>query len=97
MKAYLMPSAVGEATVILDGRPVGTVRQTLAPTPFTGMDGTKRVGKRWLPADVPVEKYPPGEPGPTTRVEAALLLLALAGHDPTEAAEALGFKIGDAA
>ena len=101
-----MPAAVGEATVLVDGRPIGTIREQVATSRFQGLDGEYHVGKRWLPSPALVlgepsdrfrfdpDKYPADQPGPVTRNEAALLLLALTNHDPAASAKAIGYKIG---
>lgn len=91
LSVLVMPSEVGAASVIVNGRPVGVIREQVADKPFLGLDGQRHVGKRWMPEGVTV---PVDVEAPHTRNEAALLLLAITGHDHTDAARALGFKIG---
>lgn len=85
MKVYLAPATVDSSTVVVNNRPVGTVALVEAPGPFTGFDGQTHVGKRWLPSTVVNLDVD----GPVTRMEAALMLLAMEGFDHTEAVEAL--------
>lgn len=86
MIVMLIPSAVHAATVHADGKPVGTVVQTASTRPFVGLDGQAHVGTRWLPKGIDVNLTP----GPVTKSEAALLLLALEGFDPAAAVKSLG-------
>lgn len=82
MTVALIPAGITSANVvIIGGDRVGTVETVTAPAPFVGMDGqTHPSGTlRWLPAG---ERLPADlSPGPVTKGHAALLLLALHGHD----------------
>jgi hypothetical protein len=87
MTVALIPHGVTTANVVIVGTGrVGAVETVVSPTAFEGMDGkTHPAGTlRWLPAG---ENLPPGlSPGPVTKGHAALLLLALHGHDVTAVA-----------
>lgn len=63
---------------------VGVIRQVQPASSWQDFQGLDRIGPRWLPDSVPDDV-----PGPATPAEAALLLLALEGHDRQAAAEAL--------
>jgi hypothetical protein len=86
MIVAIIPSAVFAGTVYADGKQVGTIAQTASTRPFEGLDGQTHVGTRWLPEGLDVNLTP----GPVTKAEAALLLLALEGHDPAQAVRSLG-------
>ena len=86
MVVALIPAGLTTANVVVNGATVGVVETVTAPTEFEGMDGnTHPAGTlRWLPAG---ENLPAGlSPGPVTKGHAALLLLALHGHDVETAA-----------
>lgn len=88
MQVMILPVSIFEATVVADGIPVGNVAKVAAPVDgYVGFDGYRHHGERWLPVDVPAHVE-----GPTTKAEAALLLLALHGHDPEQSIRALGLN-----
>lgn len=86
MVVMVLPTGVHTAAVYADGDVVGAIEQVTAPGPYTGLDGQTHVGTRWLPVGIATDL----SPGPTTKSEGALLLLALNGYDHTKAVEALG-------
>jgi hypothetical protein len=90
MQVTMMPAAVGEATVKVQGKPVGIIRAIEAPGAFVGYDGHQHTGARWVPVGWDVD---PDVEGPVTMQDAALLLLALTGHDHAQAATALGYPV----
>lgn len=85
MTVALIPMGLTSANVVLDGVTVGAVERVRATKPYVDLDGVTRApGFRWLPAG---ERLPANlTPGPQTKGHAALLLLALHGHDVEAAA-----------
>lgn len=86
MTVMVLPTGVTTAAVYADGTVVGAIEQVTAPGPYEGFDGQTHVGTRWLPVGIASDL----SPGPTSKSEGALLLLALNGYDHARAAEGLG-------
>lgn len=89
----VMPATATSATVKVSGRAVGVIEVVEADGEFVGFDGATHTGHRWVPRDPHGQPVivDPAIPGPVTRQDAALLLLALRGHDHEASAKALGY------
>lgn len=85
MIVAIIPSGIASASVVADGKAIGAIAQVTAESAYEHLSGEKRIGARWLPEGLPADLM-----GPTTKQEAALLLIALEGLDPAAAVKSLG-------
>lgn len=85
MTTALIPMGLTSANVVVNGTVVGAVEKVRTTKSYYDLNGVLRApGMRWLPAG---ERLPADlSPGPQSKAHAALLLLALHGHDVEKSA-----------